>query len=445
MNKTAIAQNGEDAISPRRSAEWLPAATGFFLALRTATVLLSARAFGLDPELGSAINAALEFLLLGVVAFCTMGDRQPGQIRLGEMPPARWVIAFLAFSCCSLLWSATVSLADSSVYWCALASDVITVSLLLETRSFDHAADSLLEGYVWGACVLAAIAWIMPAQPDLRLGDDELLGPNTIAYVCALAFFFAQYLLRERQRSLMLAATLLSVTVLRSLSKTTIAAFVVSEGFLLLRDRSIRGRKKVLILLAAAVVFTLFSSLLASYYDIYTSTGNQSETLTGRLGIWAYFLAEAVRQPWLGHGFDSAWKVIPPFGADQFLASQAHNELLQQFYAYGSVGLVLFFGIYGSLWLQIRRVPWGRQRTFFTALLLFVLVRGLADTDRFDLSLPLWAVVSVAWLAEKACADSKKMLAEGSQRALPVPENWRNGARGAQPGAQMSSDCNFWG
>jgi hypothetical protein len=32
-------------------------------------------------------------------------------------------------------------------------------------------------------------------------------------------------------------------------------------------------------------------------------------------------------------------------------------------------------------------------KTFFTAMFLFILVRGLADTEAFDLSLPLWSIV----------------------------------------------------
>jgi O-antigen ligase len=96
---------------------------------------------------------------------------------------------------------------------------------------------------------------------------------------------------------------------------------------------------------AAAAVIATFWGLLTSYYGVYTSAGNQAETLSGRLGIWAYFLTEAVQQPWIGHGFDSVWKVVPTFGPDQFEAAHAHNELLQQFYAYGLIGIGMFAGI----------------------------------------------------------------------------------------------------
>jgi exopolysaccharide production protein ExoQ len=379
----------------------LPGIIGFFFAFRTIMVLTAVRVFGAEPDLGTALNVGLDFLLLGLVAFSTSPSQRP--VSMIRLPLVRWLLLFLGFSCCSLLWSVTVSLANSGLYWCAMASDVAMVGLLLRSgSSFDQQAESLMQGFVWGACAVALVAWFLPAESDLRLGDEELLGPNSIGYVCAFAFYFAQYLLRKTGRGSPISAGFLAVTLLRTLSKTTIVAFAVSEGFLLMRDRSITRRTKVLVSLAAVIVFAVFWSLLGSYYDVYTNAGNQSETLSGRIGIWAYFFAEAIQHPWIGHGFDSAWKVIPPFNTDQFQAPHAHNELLQQFYAYGAVGIGLFCGIYGSLLLQIRRISAGgdSEKIFFQALLIFVLVRGLADTDRFDLSLPLWSILMIAGLTE---------------------------------------------
>ncbi len=262
---------------------------------------------------------------------------------------------------------------------------------------------------MWGACAVAIIAWLLPAQSDLRLGDEELLGPNAIGYLCAFALFFAQFLAREKDGKWGTTSLLLGVTLLRSLSKTTIIAFLAGEAFLLLRDKSMSRRTKVLLILGAAAMVASFSGLLSSYYDIYTNAGNQAETLTGRLGLWTYFLAEAVQQPWIGHGFHSVWKVVPPFGADQFEARHAHNELLQQFYAYGVVGVFMFAGIYGSLWLQLRKLSARPRKTFFFAFLLFVLVRGLADTDAFDLSLPLWSIILISMLASHEGANGHSM------------------------------------
>lgn len=252
------------------------------------------------------------------------------------------------------------------------------------------------------------------------------MGPNPIGYLCGFAFFFAQYLMRKQSQRLVVPAAFLAVTLLRSLSKTTIVAFLVSQGFLLLADKSISRRSKIVITLASTAVVTVFWGLLASYYDIYTSSGSQSSTLSGRLGIWTYFLVEAVQQPWFGHGFDSVWKVAPPFGPDQFEAGHAHNDLLQQFYAYGLVGIGIFLGIYCSLYLQIRRLAKGSLRTFLFAFLLFVLVRGCAEAERLDLSLPIWAIVMLCQLIEHALCEQDTSKRAGSiqrRAALFAPEH----------------------
>ena len=237
-------------------------------------------------------------------------------------------LVFLGFSGCSLVWSATASLPAAMVFWCAMAADVAMVVLLLRVGPVNEIAAALMEGFVWGACVVAIIAWIMPAQSDLRLGDEDLVGANSIGYLCAFALFFAQYLVREKQRKYGIAAILLAVTLLRTISKTSIVAFLVAESFLLIRDTSINRKTKVILVLGSAATMLAFSSLLLSYFDLYNNAGSgtNSETLTGRLGIWAVFLSEAVEKPWFGHGFHSAWNVIPPFG--EFLARHAHNELL---------------------------------------------------------------------------------------------------------------------
>jgi O-antigen ligase len=226
---------------------------------------------------------------------------------------------------------------------------------------------------------------------DLRPGNDEFLNPNGIGFTCAFGAFLAEYLML-RSRRWQYPAIFLAISLLRSLSKTTIIGFLLSQMVLLILSSTIRRRGKVLIVSAAGLVLAAFSGLIAAYFQVYTNSGNQAETLTGRIGIWAYILDRALERPWFGHGFDSVWKVVPPFGLDQFEAWHAHNELLQQFYAYGVVGIILLIGLYGSFYLQTRRILRPGHKTLFLALIVFIAIRGLGDTERFDLSFPLWSI-----------------------------------------------------
>lgn len=388
----------------------LPKLVGFYFGFRSFILVLSVRLLGADPRTGTALNLAADYILVLLVAFGTLGAASLPIRETTRLASVRWAFMFLGFTGLSLAWSSTASMPVSIAYWCAMAADAAIVVLLVRCEPLTHVSRGLMKGYVCGACIVATIAWIMPAQSDLRLGDEELLGPNNIGYLCAFALLFVQYLMRNKEDGWGAPAVLLSLTVLRTLSKTTIVALLLSESYLLIADKSIKRKTKILLVFAATLAIACFLPLLTSYFEIYSNAGNQSETLSGRLGIWAYFLAEAFQHPWLGHGFDSVWNVVPVFGPDQFEAPHAHNELLQQFYAYGLAGVCMFAGIYSSVFMHIRRLDKGPLRSFFFAFLIFILARGTADTERIDLSLPMWAVILISLLIEQAMGAKKKAL-----------------------------------
>jgi exopolysaccharide production protein ExoQ len=378
-----------------RQSMLLPKAVGFFFSFRLFTVLLSVRFLQLDAQTAAAINIVFNLLLLAAVAFHSMGPAPSTLMSTFRVRPFRWVIAFLSFSFISLFWTAAVSVPAAFAFWCAMAADVLIVVLLLRTGPETEMTTSVMEGYVIGACCVALVAWALPAQADLRLGDEELLGPNQIGYACGLAVFLAQYLMNRGAGNWTLPAAFLAITLLRSLSKTTIVALIAGEVVLLAKDRSIAPKTKLAIAAATLMVVGVFWSLLSAYFEIYSNAGNQAETLTGRLGIWVIFLDKAIEQPWIGHGFHSVWKVIPPFGPDQFEPRHAHNELLQQFYAYGVTGIAIMIALYGSFYRQIRKLSTGPLQSLLFGLFTFGIVRGLADTEAFDLSLPLWAITLI--------------------------------------------------
>jgi O-antigen ligase len=381
----------EAGSAPRFLLPPVPSVVGFYFAARLSITYLF---FQSDPQQGTAVSLALSLLTLLASAFCSFGPAAAPQRSPWRVPCFRWVAAFLGFALISLAWSETVSLVNSLAYWCGFAADVASVLVLLRTGSIENVGALILQGYVVGACFIACVMWGSPTMVDLRPGNDEFFSPNAIGFTCAFGIFLSQFLL-SRARVWRFPAIFLAISLLRSLSKTTILAFAVSQLILLFTDRSVRRGTKVRIVAAALAVLAAFSGLIAAYYNVYTNAGNQAETLTGRAGIWLYITDRSLERPWLGHGFNSVWKVIPPFGPDQFEAWHAHNELLQQFYSYGVVGIVLLIGIYGSFFLQARRLKRSDHRAIFVSLILFIVFRGLADTERFDLSFPLWSVALI--------------------------------------------------
>jgi O-antigen ligase len=85
-----------------------------------------------------------------------------------------------------------------------------------------------------------------------------------------------------------------------------------------------------------------------------------------------------MEKPWFGHGFYSFRWVVPPFRT--FEPWQAHNELLQQFFCYGVLGVVATVGLYFVFFRQLRHTSDSGLVRLGTALLLFALIRGVVDT-----------------------------------------------------------------
>lgn len=398
-----------------------PAVVGFYFAARLCITFLG---FTSDPKTGAYVNFAIHLLLLAAIAFYSFG---PALFRVREMlnvRSLRWVVAFLAMGLCSLSWSSTASLPVAIAYWCELAGEVGLVLLILRVNEPAAAAFSMAWGYAWGAILICAVEWLSPTMYDLRPGDDDFFSPNAIGFTCALGIFLIQ-IFGNRTLVSRTMVGVLGISLLRSLSKTTIIAFVIAQGALLLLDRSRSWRSKFALIAVAILVVAPFWGLFESYYDVYTHLGNQSETLSGRVGIWAFVLARSLEQPWIGHGFHSFRNVIPPFGS--FEAWHAHNELLQQFYAYGVMGVALVVRLYASLFKQIRNANSDGMKSRLTALLLFILIRGLTDTENFDLSLPLWLIVLISISLEYG---SRLPLLSSTSRSMQAPINTDSLAEG---------------
>ena len=382
---------------------------GFFFATKPMITLVAVRVLGLSSQEGSGLRLATAFALFGLTALATFGA---GSLRRPWTSPVKWAWTFLALAGSSLVWGQAASPLVSGAYWLGTVCELGAVLLIMRCADVEQSAAAMMKGFAWGAIIVACTAWVMPVQYDLRLGDEEYFNSNNIAYVCAFAAFFVQYLMRRRKGSWGWVLVLMTATILRSLSKATIAAFVLSQAWLLLQPNSMNRRSKATVGGIGLLLFAAFSGLFVAYFNVYTSFGNQSETLTGRTAIWAWAFDEAMQRPWLGHGFDAMWKVAPIFGT--FEARHAENELLQQFYSFGIAGVAAAAACYVSLWRAIRKAVNQSGRAIWGALVIFVVVRGLAEAEPFDLLLPLWLI---ALLARIASAGGCTV----DDRNLPVP------------------------
>jgi exopolysaccharide production protein ExoQ len=364
---------------------------GFVFAFRTCLTVLW---FQDDPQQATILSASLSLTLLVLAAFCSAGATPSVASSSFRTTPIRWVAALLGLALLSLLWSEAPPTAALG-YWASWAADVAAVWLVLRSAvPAERQAQAIMKGFVWGSSIVAIVAWAAPAADDLRLGNEDFLHPNALGFLFAIATFLAIHLTRDN-KIWRWPAFFLATTLLRTISKTSIIAFLAAFAFYLLWDSSMARVVKIRIGIAAGIILVSLWGVLETYLDNYTR-GTGPETLTGRTLIWAVSLEYALKKPLLGNGFYAYRFIVPHF--DKFEAWQSHDELLQQFFSFGILGIILFVGIYWTFYRQLRRAPNSNIKTLAATLLVFALVRGIADTENFDLSYPLWLMTMLSVL-----------------------------------------------
>ena len=373
----SLAATKLDSVSSQQAG--VPAAIGFFFAFRLCFAFV---AFQSQPVVATAVSLALSFMF----AFFAWTISSSAEASVARPRTLRWVWAYLALVATSLLWSATGSTAAALGYWAGLAADCVSVYLLTRTNESAQRCYSITNGFAVGAALVGLIAWFAPTLPDLRIGNEDFLHPNALGYTLAIATLFAIHSARH-SRFMACIALVCGVTLLRTLSKASIAAFAASFVFYLLRNSHMSRRSKVSIGIAAGLLIAASWGLVEAYVETYGQTYHV-ETLTGRTYIWAVAWEEGLKSPWLGRGFYAFRYVVPVLG--DFEPWQAHNEFLQQFFSYGVLGVGIVVGLYAAFVRLIRRNHSNEFATLAASLMVFVLIRGLVDTERFDLNYPLW-------------------------------------------------------
>ena len=371
-------------------------ATGFLLAFQACLTFLL---FQANPQLGAGATIGMALALLMLTLGYSVVNPPSNSYEFTFPKPLRWIALYLGLGAASLLWTAAGSIAVAACYWSATAADVIIVCLLLRYEPVEQRSSEVMYGFMSGAAAVALVAWVIPATEDMRLGHQEFLHPNLIGFEFAIAALFAGFLARQDRYSAWVAGGFV-VTLIRTLSKGAIIGFAFAAMYVTLRGLKLSSRARIYVGLASAVALLAFWGLLEAYLDLYTQ-GSNLETLTGRTYIWTESIDIGMEKPWLGHGFDSFRWIFPPF--DDFQPWQAHNEVIQQFFAYGLVGVLIVGGLYWSFYKQARLCTSDPLRSLAIAILILTLVRGLVDTDRFELCFPLWLMALLAIPLARNC------------------------------------------
>jgi exopolysaccharide production protein ExoQ len=372
-----------------RHGQFLCNAAGFMVAFKTCITFVW---FQSDPKTGAAVEVGAMLALLAIGICYTVLNPPRQAHRFAGVRPVHWIFAYLGLATVSLLWTSANSLSVAAAYCAGTVAEVVLIVLVLRYEPTEQRVRNIMCGFIVGAALVAAIAWCAPPMEDMRLGHEEFMHPNLIGFDFALAAIFAIYLAHLNRAWVWVVAAFL-ITMVRTLSKGTIVGFIFAGLYYLVIGLKISRKARIYLGLVCTAVLLGFWGLLEAYLDLYTQ-GSNLETLTGRTYIWVQALELAFDKPWFGYGFDSFRWVVPPLG--DFQPGHAHNEIIQQFFAYGIVGLLIVAGVYWSFYRQVRLSTDANLKAMATAMLILVLVRGLVDTDRFELCFPLWLMTSLS-------------------------------------------------
>ena len=206
-------------------------AAGFFFSFRAILVMISARWLNLGTEPGVIASLAIEFILLLTIVFqgigpgarldsldCPAGERSlgAGLSRFFLLQPAVerdriavGIVSLLVRNGCGCRHRRVAASHRRSRASCEFPDARIHREHVRPRRDRVDDAD---------------------VQSDLRLGDPDYFNTNQIGNLCAMAIFMAQFLHSRKDGKWKPEILFLTVTLLRSLSKATIIAFVLARN-----------------------------------------------------------------------------------------------------------------------------------------------------------------------------------------------------------------------
>jgi O-antigen ligase len=318
--------------------------------------------FRSNPVLGTLFGYLPNLGFVSLLSLSLLAGKRLKRHQVLRSTTAKLQIMLLLWMGTTLLWTYARPFYSAFGYWAAIALKVIGTLLLMWFGDGNKIALKSLQGSVWGGFAFALVALITnPVTADGRLGNEEFFHPNTIGNNMAICSLFAIYLAFQTQlnakerRNLIFMLLVLLFTLLRSLSKTSIACFFLALLVYSLTTK-MSARKKRILLYTTGGVLAVSAIPLFSYLNTYINEqqgGEALTTATGRTEIWQLTWEMIQENPLIGYGFQSFRDAI-----DQIIALRlvhAHNEFSNIWFNLGLIGLVLSIMVYISYYFLVRQ------------------------------------------------------------------------------------------
>jgi O-antigen ligase len=341
------------------------------------------------PGLGS-ISRLLGVLVLpvGLLALAARGW-------LRQLSVTHWcMLAFALWATLSYFWTvsteATIDRAFTEIQL------VIIVILMWQFCTSNAAGERLVGAYVSGTLIVCAATMYRFALHEntyYQRYAAEGFDPNDLSLALTLSIPLSYYLLLRRRgwRIIWIAqivAVLLSCLLTASRMGAVTTALALSI-VIVTADRLRRNERLLLVttVVAAAIVCTTLIpeaswSRLASIL-----TEMQYGTLNHRTAIWSAAVDEFGKRPIVGVGAGAFGLAVDPLEA-----YSAHNTFISVLIELGTVGLVLFLMIVGSLAAGVFRMKSLARKTWFVTLAVWAVG---ASTLTWEHRKPTWMIFAL--------------------------------------------------
>ena len=344
------------------------------------------------------------------------------------------IAAYCLWCAVSLSWTRAGSLVSASGYWMSMVLDIAVVAAMIWWGDLEAVAMASVKGIIAGGWLISFCALLSTSDdPNGRLGNLEFLHPGKVGEFTGQAALCSCFMwVRTRKdngygRWLWTGSTLfLTWILLRSLSKTSMIAFVCSAAVYILFSRLISLKTKIIVLLVATMLFCAMYTIVNTYLETYLEENpGEASTLTGRTLLWAKSWEMIQERPILGYGFIS----FRDYGPQDWdvRTVHAHNEWITEWFQLGFVGLIITIAIYVSYFRHLRRSVHSPQRELGLSMLIYMLIQGFAIAEPSGLTFPLPMVLLLAtWAKPGAEAPStsasrtQSLRSESASQFLPL-------------------------
>lgn len=329
--------------------------------------------------LGSNENYPLSQILgllfaLLAIAVQAFGD----SVRVNWPACGRWIAIYFFWAGLSFAWTTANSPASVFLHWVEFGGDLLFICLSMSHSSYREAVlvSSLKAVALGGGCLAFYTLAIFRVGIDIR--SYSLLHPNFLGHRIAIAGLASLFLWsrRPKARRWLYLLILLVPVLLLTTDKTSIIAFFITALWFLFSHPRVKAKTKFRIVVAFGCLLALTVPIVLPSFIDYVE-GPAPFTLTGRLPLWIAVFTKILQRPWLGYGYGSFADNWP---IDMWFTGSAHNEILQQWFTVGFIGVLIVAGTYWVLFRALHRSHAEIGR-FGVVLLAYCLIRGMAEAD----------------------------------------------------------------